>query len=270
MKAVPTIITPVEAEALLAKNLSNRKVSSAHVKALVNALKTGAWMTNGDAIRIDRNGTLLDGQHRLLACIEANTPIEVLLVTGLDPEVMSTIDCGRKRTVGDTLQIRGVPNANNIAATIRQLAILAYGDLGKICTTVETERLFALHNNVVESVRVVTHGRCHVPPSLLAAIHYVGTYVQNNRRDADAFVQVIHSGIPSYKGDPAHLWRERIIRTRGVHGTRMSTKTIMDGTLSAWDHFVHQRPLEKFAIREGIKLPGWNVDTLLRTKGVAA
>lgn len=68
-------IGPKEAEELLAHNYDkNRNVRKMWVKALANMMKQGQFIAqNGDVIRVGHDGTLYDGQHRLMAVIESGT-----------------------------------------------------------------------------------------------------------------------------------------------------------------------------------------------------
>jgi len=91
------------------------------VKEYVSAMIEGEWLYNGEAIKFDRDGRLVDGQHRLEAVVKANKPIAFLVIRGLDPEVFKTIDTGKKRSAGDVLAIKGVKNPNAVGAAMRLL-----------------------------------------------------------------------------------------------------------------------------------------------------
>lgn len=112
-------VTPTVAKKWLEKNTNNRKVSIPAVQSLSRALERGDWKIDGAAIRFDRNGFLIDGQHRLTAILETGKSIETFVVTGLDPKAFTTIDQGKKRTVGDVLGIQGEKNSTLLASVLR-------------------------------------------------------------------------------------------------------------------------------------------------------
>lgn len=112
-------ITPDKAKRYLSGNQNNRKLSTSIVNQYSESIKRGEWKLNGESIKFDNDGKLIDGQHRLHAIIKANTGIQMLVISGLNKEVFSTIDAGKKRTAGDCLSIQGVPNYNGIASIIR-------------------------------------------------------------------------------------------------------------------------------------------------------
>lgn len=99
------LITPDIATVLLENNALNRPIADQHVSDLADQIKRGLWELNGEAIIISREGTILDGQHRLWACIEAKRPFQTLVTRGIDKDTFHTIDTGRKRSGGDVLTI---------------------------------------------------------------------------------------------------------------------------------------------------------------------
>jgi hypothetical protein len=116
-----TVITPERAAEIMDQNIINRRINQANVGFLVDQINSEQFVFNGESIIISNEGHLLDGQHRLMACIKANKPIEVNLVEGVPFEAMSTIDQGRSRTAGDVLGMNGAMNANNLASIAKRI-----------------------------------------------------------------------------------------------------------------------------------------------------
>jgi hypothetical protein len=116
-------ITPKMAKGILdEQNTANfRRLDLPRCKPIVRDIESGHWQVNGDAIRFDTNGVLLDGQHRLMACVMADKPIMTLVVRGLDPHVQITIDRGKSRTIGDELKSRGLPYPAKLGSTLRSI-----------------------------------------------------------------------------------------------------------------------------------------------------
>ena len=68
MEAKVQVITPELAEQYLTKNTNNyRSMSNSVVNAYATDMKTGNWKFNGDSIKFNKSGILVDGQHRLAA-----------------------------------------------------------------------------------------------------------------------------------------------------------------------------------------------------------
>jgi hypothetical protein len=64
----------------------------------------GNWKENGETVKLDSNGNIIDGQHRLQAIVDSGVTIELILVEGLNPSVADTIDIGRKRSIEQYLK----------------------------------------------------------------------------------------------------------------------------------------------------------------------
>lgn len=117
MLSVETI-TPPDAAALLAMNVHNRHVRPIRVRKYAAEMATGRWLLTGEPIII--NGTeLVNGQHRLLACIEADTPFTTAVFRGAGSDVYAVVDSGLGRSPGDTLSHGGIKYANQTAAAAR-------------------------------------------------------------------------------------------------------------------------------------------------------
>lgn len=56
-------ITPKKAMEWLQRNVANRPMSHKRVLGYAQAILAGAWKVNGDCIRFNGNGDLIDGGH---------------------------------------------------------------------------------------------------------------------------------------------------------------------------------------------------------------
>ena len=119
------IITPEIATDILKKQSmeNNRPISKGHVKKLADMMENGDWIENGDTLRFDTKGKLLDGQHRLSAVIKCGKPLAFGVVSDIPPEAFMTVDTGKKRYASDALSIHdgNITNSTTVAAIIRQL-----------------------------------------------------------------------------------------------------------------------------------------------------
>lgn len=102
------LITPIKAEEWLNRNTHNRPLHNSLVSKYADEMKRKQWVLNGEAIIFDYNGVLLDGQHRLWACIESQSNFQSVVTRGVAPEGFVTIDTGSKRSNSDVLAIAGI------------------------------------------------------------------------------------------------------------------------------------------------------------------
>lgn len=117
-----TVVTPEVAKSILENcNTNNRPIKRNNVDFLVREMKNGSWHFDGSPIRFLQDGTLADGQHRLLAIVESGVPQEMLFLLGLPSEAVKSIDICAKRTAKDNLIINtGLNYQNSIMGAINQ------------------------------------------------------------------------------------------------------------------------------------------------------
>lgn len=97
-------ITPEIAEIWLKTNRKNRPLRKDWVARLARDIKDGLWQASGQTIIFDANGMLIDGQHRLAACVQAGQAIASMVVWGARPDAaFRVIDSGHIRTVSELL-----------------------------------------------------------------------------------------------------------------------------------------------------------------------
>ena len=97
-------ITPEYAKHLLASSAGNRNISQAHVNWLKNLMLSGQFKLTHQGIAIDKNNALVDGHHRLTACIQSGVPIQLSVTYGVD-DIYHYLDQGKNRNLSDLLNI---------------------------------------------------------------------------------------------------------------------------------------------------------------------
>lgn len=96
-------LSPNHIDELLKRNTNNIPPSSHKIEQYSDDMKKGLWKYNGDSIRLNKSGILLDGQNRLLAAQSIGYSFVVDIVLGLEDQVFDTIDRGRVRNHGHML-----------------------------------------------------------------------------------------------------------------------------------------------------------------------
>ncbi len=119
----PILATPAWATLVLEQyNHHNRAMNAFTVQRYVRAMFEDAFPFNGDTVRFDTEGILLDGQHRLRAIVESDKSQWLLVVTGLQRgAVLGTIDIGRKRSHSENLALDGERQTSLLASGLRWL-----------------------------------------------------------------------------------------------------------------------------------------------------
>lgn len=238
-------VTPSIAKAWLDKNSKNRKVTEHTVRKYASDMKRGNWRVSGDAIRFARDGTLLDGQHRLISCVRSDAPFETVVVYGLDADAQDVMDTGKSRTIADVLELRGMTNARRVSSAVRQLIVYRDGyATARSASISNSEVLSALyaHPNITKSVAQSGQVIARLPLAGIGFLHYAASFFTGQKDAADRMIEVLKTGIPSYDGDALHAFRERLLRRHddGVRGNQdANTFTLFH----AWNAFSQQKPM---------------------------
>jgi len=224
-------------------------------------MRSGNWRETGDPIRFLEDGTLADGQHRLAACVKANIPIRVTVVSGLSRDDMLAVDRGRVRSIGDGLTIaHGVPSGARTAAAIRSAFCYAYGVASTSTTPSEVDKFYMAHTGIVDSIRAAGQIGSGLGDSSAAALHYIAHWLGHGER-ADAMFHVFKTGVPDYPDCPAHLYRERMLRDR-ARRTPVGRARQMDLLATAWRHFLRRRPTKVVKPNDNLTIDGWTPASL--------
>jgi len=110
------MVTPAMAEVFLTFNANNRPVRSQSVLRLADDLRNHRWKYNGETVKVDNQGQLIDGQHRMHAILHSGIAADMLMVWGVERAARMTMDTGSVRTVGDFIIMRG--EATGVAAGV--------------------------------------------------------------------------------------------------------------------------------------------------------
>lgn len=89
-------------------------------------MREGKWRINGEPICFDKEGNLINGQHRLEAVVSAQVPIVSLVVRGVDAEAFVTYDAGLTRKLSHVFACKGVLNACSISGIVSKYMVLKY------------------------------------------------------------------------------------------------------------------------------------------------
>lgn len=236
-------ITPELAKEWLTANTNNRRLSKGTRAAYARDMKAGKWLLSGDAIRFDEEGRILDGQHRLAACVEAGVPFPSYVIRNLSSDVIRVIDHGRPRTVADNLHIEGKRHSIMLAAAARWLYVFKHGSaaIGKGRVTATEVLDMVDRHEALETSCATAYGCFGVTASLLSAVHYVGSKLLGEEEKADAFTTVFKVGQSFYPDDAALVWRERLLRMRDTR-TSVAQGILQRGTIHAWNLFMDEIP----------------------------
>jgi len=240
------VMTPALAATILdSRNTSNRKISKAHVNLLAKFMENGDWDFNGDSIRFDENGVLIDGQHRLLAIIKSKTSQIVLILTGVEHKAFDTIDIGSKRSGSDIFSINNIKNETLTASVVK--FIYAFKN-GKFSANRNTIRNLSTHeimdyyeslDNVQESIdfasKLKTKGQRLFTPSLLGGLHYLFSEVDADM--ADDFMTKLYVGVNLDENSPITPLRNKLFKAKIDKNFKLTNQSLLQTIVFVWDKY---------------------------------
>ena len=247
-------VTPELAEQWLKRNKRNRPLTDAKVREYVDAIHADRWPQNGESIKFDINGDLLDGQHRLNAVIIAKKSVKMLVVEGLDPMVFDTIDIGKVRSGADILHIKGHKHAGRAAAAVKivkryeQVAAGESHDAARFTAEIRPTEIceaIAERIGIIKTIGEIgtANPKKIMPRALFDALYYL--FWCKDKQMAKEFMIALRDGI-NIQDYPAGLnLRERLINSNmdSKHGFNQATIAAM--VVKVWNAARASKPLQR-------------------------
>lgn len=239
-------ITPPLAAEWLEQNTHNRNLRQPFVMQLASAIARGEWLMNGESIKFDANGTLIDGQHRLAAIVKANVPVRSVVVFGLASETQATVDTGAKRSFADVLRLEGAKNNTTTASAVSTLYRFYTGAFSSSHTAatapthIQLLELWRSSPGLDKSIRVGEHLRqtapeLSCPGGPFAALHYLLSGLSPD--DANVFFERLSSGNLLTTTDPVFKLR-RWLADRQAERTVTVTRVKLAYAIKAWNYWI--------------------------------
>ena len=248
-----TIITPDYARHILENyNPKNRALKQKHVDDLAMEMTNKEWMLNGQTIIFSKNGMLLDGQHRLSACVKSGCSFETAVSYNVEENTFGKIDgLSVPRTTADVLSIENIPNYCEVAAIAKIIQKWEYlkndeKHLVLTCTKFNKSDVteFCLKRNDFDnSALVAKQGKKLLKPSLFGACHYICSSI--NQFQADLFFKSLCDLNLAIKLQQALFLRDRLLTIRSEQRT-LSFKEIeiMALIIKSWNAYREGRELK--------------------------
>jgi hypothetical protein len=252
------VITPQIAQEWAALNTRNRPVRYAKVAQFARDMKAGKWVLNGETVKIAANGDLLDGQHRIFACIQAGIAFETVVIRGLPSEAQDTIDTGVGRKMADQLALRGEKDTILLAAIARWSfkwlhGVRAQGGTDQEPSHAEMLALIDAEPRLREATEWANAARQRFK-SVSGSVYGMAwlLFHGSDHLAAEVFLSSILTAADHPEGDPALAFRDRIWRAR-ENGERLNQYEQLGYLILAWNAFREERPLSRLQAPKGGK-----------------
>lgn len=234
------MMSPELAREALATMVANRPVTMAHVRNLAGAIKSGEWRGSDtrELIKFSGDGRLIDGQHRLMAIIEAGVPIVVGVTFGCDPSVFDVLDTGRARSGGDVLALTGHAQGNFLAASLRVAYAVTHNGFGRMLNRASNAQIMQMIEEfpaMPESMAAVAGVPRFIPQSVAAGLHYVMSQIDSEK--ATVFFDGLATGQGLPAGSPILVLRNKLL-TPKTQRSSTTRSTVAALTIKAWNAWI--------------------------------
>jgi len=247
VKTENVLVTVALATKWLEGNTHNRPVRDSRVHQYANDMKEGRWGVSHQGIAFAEDGTLLDGQHRLWAILEAKVPIEMMVTTGLPMDAQKYIDEGLPRSVVDVMKLDGQENISAYRAAVARRMLI--GTRTQVILS-RQEQIDFIHqhekaiNFVVDEV-FQGKKKSRVMPAPVGAT-LARAYYHEDRDRLKEFGQILLGDMPKGPDDSgAHLLCQWLMANAPEHGQRISREVLI--------YMKSQRAILAFCKREHIR-----------------
>lgn len=258
-------ITPEKASSYLTQNKKNRNVIQRAVNEYANEMLEGRWMFNGDPIRFDTEGVLLDGQHRLLAAVQAGIDFKAVVVRGLPAASQQVMDTGRKRSFANTLALAGEKDPTSLAAVAtiaylwdqgaRGVALRTHGNYGSYSLQIPVLMSYFEKNRdeIVGHMSDTRRMQHALPTGVRAAglAHIVLNRIDED--DASAFLNSMITGADLGVKDPIFLLRAKLFAEKRLVNTAHSIPSdyTLALTFKAWNYWRMGQEISLLKFKQG-------------------
>lgn len=259
-----TLVTPEMAKAWLEeRNTNNRRIKDRTVQSFAHDMKAGKWDPDASDIKFARTGELIDGQHRLQACVLADVPFPTLVRTGVGQQTRQRVDTGTRRSAADAIKMAGFGTYPTTMGACVNLRVRYDRFVGKKRAELDTYRMVAMtHDEVLEylnehphidrfaieasSVRRMIPA---IPPSVILTILSMGA--ERDEKMARSFAdRIVHGEYGGTVGDPLvaliqYAATQRALQSGspGARG-RVTAATHLIAMLRVWNALRKEEPIE--------------------------
>lgn len=232
-------ITPEMARHYLTKNTNNfRKVKNRVVMQYANDMKAGKWVLNGEGIMFSKDGSLINGQHRLKAIIQSGCTVPMMIIEGIEGNAKDVVfDLGFKRSVANYLGTSGTSVAAITAIMLNKFRNYGVGQSEMI------EYSNKHFDEMLEAITISRYGQSNSicrKAAIQACIYLMLKTGEVTKSEAEEFCRVVSTGVPvdlDRSATPALVLRRQIMAMK-TSGGREAQKYIAEVTYKAIKDFV--------------------------------
>lgn len=266
-------LTANDAQALLLASVGQRQrpLSNDRVGQYARQMRAGKWRVTHQAVAIDPDGVVFDGQHRLSAIVKAGVPVTLTIARDADPATFDVIDVGRTRSPGHALAIAGYQNVNVLASSSRHFLVYkeligttrstgpdirtrwASHDIVEFLGTIDGDRVLG---SLPDANRLANNlGQIGAKTWLTAAIALLRSVGVNDELRAE-FTDRMESGLMLDATSPILAFRRWMTNYANGYKTVRSDARAFTGMaafVKCWNSWLEGEPVQQVTFRAGLE-----------------
>lgn len=251
------MISPQDAERMLEKNTHNRKITPSRVESLAQSIERGEFTLTGEPIIFGRDGTLLDGQHRLHACVMADTAIITAIIYGVDPAAFAAMGFVKARTASEVLGIDGKDNSAVLAGATRAMVLFESGvrSINRSLSNVEIVTVVQRTPELVMAANIVSSDReFRIMSKVSGLAAGFAMILRANSTLAHKFINELRTGANLPEGRATLTLRNRLISAK-ARGEKMTTIDVATLLIKAWNKWLRNESVMTLRFSSNETLP---------------
>lgn len=248
------VVGPERAKQLLdTYHVDYRKYRPTYAEGLSRDMTNLFWNFDGATIRIDTEGNMFDGQHRLSAVVKSETSQLFLFVAGIETKAYNTADTGLARTYGDTLRRRGYQNVSQRQALIKLIHRWETGRALDDPRRMTNSELDVIGDKYVDTINRAVHNaasmvrKVALPLALVSFSWWV--LAEIDVEATHTFLVGLAEGENLRRGQPVYTLRERLRHDVELRRPRNENMHLV---FSAWNAFREDRELIRLTLPSGV------------------
>lgn len=246
------LMTPSLAKKLLSTMVNNRNLNKNSLSKIIEDIETGQWVSNnGESIKINNEGRLMDGQHRLQAIINTNKPLEIYITFNCHINSINTVDTGAARTLYNVLKINNIKYYNTVGALIQSESVIIKGNsvryISQSTSVKSYPRIVELAKENADYLNFVCKesDKLYKKFSLISFSFYAKYFNVLYKIDEDvcfSFFNQLADGIDAES--PIYLLRKALINDSSKSIKKMSNVEKEALFIKCWNHYVNGTDLK--------------------------
>lgn len=244
MEAKIQLVTPEMAKEFLQRNSNNyRKLSESVVRSYRIDMESGNWKFNGDSVKFNKSGLLVDGQHRLTAIVRSGVSVPMVVITDIDDDV-NIYDIGKARTLKDIAYASGMCYGAHNNTTIGAVSFLIRGATGGAVPKQKAISIIQKEEQTWSDCYYSTRrGEGKHPIACRSACVltvYCLTKQKASMSDVSDFFYVVNTGFPisGRECSPAIVFRNFLLNGKACNNTHVGRTLIFSSCMSAIKDFI--------------------------------